>query len=212
MRKLAALLLLSACSQEPAGTGDEAETGGEPPASASAAASANLAGDAAGLEARVDRAMAAVLQDPGGARYRNVRAGLAGTVCGEVDPARKGGGHAGFRPFLVTPEGVARVAAGPRLTFDDATDPFPDFYIRWCATPEELRRLEPELRAAIARSGGPELPAVAFPEVPAADLPPADAGEPPAPAPAGQTEGGPPDLGSFSSAVKRKPAPPPPGK
>lgn len=211
MRRLAALLLLSACSQEPVGTGDETEAGGEP--SAAASASANLSGDAAGLEERVDRAMAAVLQDPGGARYRNLRAGLAGTVCGEVDPARKGGGHAGFRPFLVTPEGVGRVAAGPRLTFDDATDPFPDFYIRWCATPEELRRLEPELRAAIARSGG-TAPPPAFPEVPAADMPPGDTGEPSAPsatATDGKTGSATPDLDSFSSAVKRKPAPPPPG-
>lgn len=202
MKRLAAILLLSACSQEPADTGDEADAAAPP-----AEAQANVAGNPAALQERVDQAMAAVLQDPDGARYRNVRAGLAGTVCGEVNPRRTRGGHAGFRPFLLTPEGVARVAAAPRLTFDDATDTFPDFYIRWCATAEELKRLEPELRRAIARSGASGPPGEP-PSEPALDALPADPGgrppAPPAPAPGGEGESSPADVDSFINSVKRK--------
>jgi len=191
--------------------GDEADSAAPP----GTAAAGNLSASAASLEERVDRAMAAVLQDPGGARYRNVRAGLAGTVCGEVDPRRKGGGHTGFRPFLVTPEGVARVASSPRLTFEDPTDPFPDFYIRWCATAEELKRLEPELRRAIARSGG-EAPVDPLPDLPAPDPLPGDAGAQPLPppdaGPGGKSESRPADVDSFMNSVKRKRDQPPPGQ
>jgi hypothetical protein len=211
MRRFAAILLLSACSQQPAEPGDEADAAAP---SAAAASAGNLSGDAAGLQARVDRAMAAVLQDPAGARYREVRSGLAGTVCGEVDPSRTGGGHAGFRPFLVTPEGVARAAISPRLSFDDPTDPFPDLYIRWCASAEELRRLEPELRRAIARSGGASPPAGTLPgDDPLTDSFPAEpGGQPPPspPSPPAKAES-PPDLDSFINSVKRKPDQPPPG-
>lgn len=209
MKRLAAILLLSACSQEPAGPGDEAEATAPPGA---AAPVGNLSGDAAGLQARVDLAMAAVLQDPRGARYRDVRSGLAGTICGEVDPRRTRGGYAGFRPFLVTPEGAARVATAPRLTFDDPTDTFPDLYIRWCASAEELRRLEPELRRAIAGSGGAVPPADPLPGVDPlpdpflGDLPPPPV---PPPLPSARGENRPPDVNSFVNSVKRKPDQPP---
>ncbi len=205
MRRFAAILLLSACSQQPAEPGDEADSAAPPEAAASAE---NPAGDAAGLQDRVDRAMAAVLQDPAGARYRDVRPGLAGTVCGEVDPKRRGGGHTGFRPFLLTPEGVARVAASPRLTFDDPTDPFPDLYIRWCASAEELRRLEPELRRAIARAGEAAPPVEALPDASELDNLPAPAGTEPAAAPADEPEARPADVDSFLKSVKRKAVPP----
>lgn len=208
MKRLAAILLLSACSQEPADPGDEAEVTAPPEAAASAG---SLSADAAGLQARVDLAMAAVLQDPRGARYRDVRSGLAGTICGEVDPRRTRGGHAGFRPFLVTPEGVARVATSPRLTFDDPTDTFPDFYIRWCASAEELRRLEPELRRAIAGSGGAVPPGDPLPGVePLPEPLPGDQPSPPAPpVPSGKAEARPADVNSFINSVKRKPDQPP---
>jgi hypothetical protein len=212
MRKLAAVLLLSACSQQPAVDGEE---GDDAATSAAESAAGNGAAGGPGLQERVDRAMAAVLQDPGGARYRNVRSGLAGTVCGEVDPRKTGGGHAGFRPFLVTPEGAGRVAASPQLSFEDPTDTFPDFYIRWCASAEELKRLEPALRRAIARAGGTAPPEPSA-EEPLPEAPPADAGaQPAAPSPAepsGRTESRPPDVDSFLKSVKRKPDQPPPGR
>jgi hypothetical protein len=213
MRRLAALLLLAGCSQDPPGDADDGDAA-TPPA---AAAAGNLAGDSAGLQARVDGAMAAALQDPAGARYRNVRAGLAGTVCGEVDPKRTRGGHAGFRPFLVTPQGVALVAGSARLKFDDPADPFPDFYIRWCASPEELKRLEPELQRAIAGSGGAAPPPDPLPgEGGIHDPLPPDPGEqPPLSPPAGaggKAETGPADVNSFINSVKRKRDQPPPGQ
>src|SRR5688572_11580972 len=111
MKRLLALLLLSGCN-----SGEPADVGEEPDAAPAVADIGNtLAADPETLQARVDAAMRAALQDADGAGYRNVRAGVSNTICGEVDPGRKGGGHAGFRPFLVTPEGAAIVARGPRL-------------------------------------------------------------------------------------------------
>jgi hypothetical protein len=213
MRRMAVLLLLAGCSQDPL---DDADQGEAAPPPAASAAAGNLAGDSAGLQARVDGAMAAALQDPAGARYRNVRPGLAGTVCGEVDPKRTRGGHAGFRPFLVTPQGVAMVAGSERLKFDDPADPFPDFYIRWCASPEELKRLEPELRRAIAGSGSaaPLDPLPGESGVPDPLL--TDPGEPPPLSPpsgsGGKAETGPADVNSFINSVKRKRDQPTPGQ
>jgi hypothetical protein len=217
MRRLLAVLLLSACgSQESLDEGEEADSAVSSGAGPTAGNLAAGTEDAAELQARVDRAMTAVLQEPRGARYRAVRRGLAGTICGEVDPQRRGGGHTGFRPFLVTPEGVARVATSPRLSFEDPADMFPDFYIRWCASPEELERLEPELRRAIAATapaGGPALP---LPGADGLDLggmgaePPAPPVEPPVggQGPAAAT---PTDVDSFYKSVRRKRDQPPSG-
>ena len=146
--------MLAACGSE---TPDQAaEEAPAPPATAMPAMGNEAAVDPAMLQARVAAAMKAVLQDPDGARPRNISAGVADTVCGEVDPARKGGGRAGFRPFIVTPQGAALLARGPVLTFDDPTDSFPDLYIRWCASEEELKRLGPQLDRAIASQAGPD--------------------------------------------------------
>ena len=124
MKRFFLIMLLAGCGSQDAATGDE-------PA-APAAATGNSGADAGVIEARVDAAMRAVLQDVEGARYRNVRAGLAGSICGEISPRRTSGGQAGFRPFLVCP--TVRVVAAVRASPSTPSDHFPDLYRRLCAS------------------------------------------------------------------------------
>lgn len=206
MKRLLALsLLLAGCGSEtPNEAADEAPAA--PPALPLPGNEA--APDMAMLQGRVDAAMKTALQDSEAAAYRNVRPGLADTVCGEVDPAKKGGGRSGFRPFIVTPQGAALLARGPVLTFDDPTDSFPDLYIRWCASEEELKRLGPQLDRAIAHQAGPggslidpeDIPPPALPDNVAAPMP-----EPPPPKPVPSEKMGSGD--SFFDSV-RKPVEP----
>jgi hypothetical protein len=202
MKRLAVLLLLAGCgSQDKVGeSGDGAEI--VPPAPAAENLSAGSpAADAARLQARVESAMAVILPDPAKARYAEVRAGAAGSVCGTVDPGERTARAGGFRPFVVTPEGVAIVSPTPAISFGDPSDIFPDFYIRWCATPEELARLAPELRGTI------EAPPPADPGAVDDFLP--DLLEPPPPEPPRPPEGRPAEEDSFSKAVRRKSDAPP---
>jgi hypothetical protein len=187
------LLLLASCGSKNAEE-DAASNGssGEVPAGAAASPSAE---ESAALQAKVSRAMAVVLPGAGTAEYRNVRAGAGGAACGEVATAGKEAGI--FRPFIVTPDGLGVVASGPAIAWDDPNDFVADAWIRWCATPEELARLGPQLQNAAVNS------AAAAAEVPAAEpdlpLPPVRDG---APLTAPPPEASPPP--------QRKEAPPPP--
>jgi hypothetical protein len=176
---------------------------------------APAAEDPAQLQARVAGALQAVLQDAKSARYANVRSGTAGAACGEVDAKGPGGRRTGFRPFVVTPDGMAMVSTAPKVTFNNPADPFPDYYIRWCATTEELANLGTATfnaaRDATNMIGVPELPVEPVPGAPAlpqepAPAAPAPTAEPPAAdtTPRPKTGGG-----SFFDAVIRKPEPAP---
>ncbi|HEX8668760.1 MAG TPA: hypothetical protein VF727_10365 [Allosphingosinicella sp.] len=161
--------------------------------------------DAAALQQLVQQAMPAEVA--GGAQFRNVRAGSGGSACGEV-ATKAGSAPAGtFRPFVVTPEGVAVIAATPKIAFDDPADPVVDAYIRWCASPEELQRLP----SVLAKSTGDPPPA------PPEDVPlptpfPPDPSPPPAAAPLAATPppaqpakpAPPPRIDSFFNSVQRK--------
>ena len=211
MKKLLALLLLlSSC--------DSAKEEGEAPAGApsqsAAAGAAPGAEDAARMQQRIQQSLAPILMDPASARYANVRSGAAGAVCGNVD-AKQAGTFTGFRPFVITPDGVAVVSTASRVLFNDALDPFSDFYIRWCASPEELQRIGPEIAAApdpLTDPGAappPDLVDLVPPQAPA--TPEAPAPEPrPAPdqrwgqAPKTATPAPKPGDDSFGSAVIRK--------
>ncbi|HEY5722324.1 MAG TPA: hypothetical protein VIT45_08375 [Allosphingosinicella sp.] len=206
IRKLLLCLLLAACGSE--APDQAAEDAPAAPQPALAASGNEAAADPAMLQAKVEAAMKAVLQDSEGAVYRNVRPGLIDTICGEVDPARKGGGRAGFRPFIVTPQGAALVARGPVLSFDDPTDSFPDLYIRWCASEEELKSLGPQLDRAIASQAGADGVLGNVEDIPPPPLPGGEAAqipEPPAPRPVPSERMGKGD--SFFDSV-RKPVEP----
>ena len=191
------LVLTVGCGDRNAG-GEEGAAGADSEAAALAAAAEAAAPDPARLQALVERAMATL---PGGARakYRNVRAGSNGAACGEValqSPL--------FRPFVVSPQAFAIVAAGPAIAFEDPADPAADAWIRWCATPEDLLALEPRLRAAEAAAPAVDGNLLAPPpldlQLPeAAAPPPRDAPAPPrkdAPAP-------PQQIDSFFNSVQR---------
>ncbi|HEX5183409.1 MAG TPA: hypothetical protein VFW19_09695 [Allosphingosinicella sp.] len=143
--------------------------------------------DPARLQAVIDRAMPTALPGAEDAQYRNLRGGIGGAVCGEVATKPVGRAALAFRPFVINPDGLAVVAATPKLAFDDPTDFVADAWVRWCASPEELQKLAPQLRRAAAApppvlgnaGAEPDLPDVPPPPpsaraVPAAKPPPAN--------------------------------------
>lgn len=212
-RLLIPMLLLAACdskseTEAPAGTAQPA--GAADPLAATPAAGSP---DAAQLQARAVAALAGTIADPQNANYSGMRAGTAGSICGAVDAKQPDGKFTGPRPFVVTPEGVAVVSPTAEVMFNDASDLFPDFYIRWCASPAELAQLGP--RVAM-RGSDPPMPEPAVPDLPrdVAELPPppAEAPPPPPPAPRRDASAAPavaaaepqrPGDDSFSSAVIR---------
>ena len=222
MRKLAALLLLlSACDSDKG-----AQQASRAPSAAAlpgeAAPVPATADDLAKFQQQIGQSLAPMLFDAGSARYANLRSGSGGAVCGEVDAKQEDGKFSGFRPFVITPEGIAVISTASRVLFNDALDIFSDFYIRWCATPEELQRLGPEIRArseATNQLGDLPPPETAVVEPGPIPMPPPEPAPPPEPTPArpsdsrwGQaTKPGnvtpparPKDEDSFSSAVIRR--------
>jgi hypothetical protein len=171
VKRLLLLLLVAGC-----GSQDQQQAGadGEPAAGSDAI---NLeTGESERtpeqLQSRASEALRPILADPPSARLSNLRNGHAGAVCGHVD-SKVDGRYAGARPFLVTPDGAALISPTPEIGFGDPSDVFPDFYIRWCASPEELERVQPQMTApADTNAQMPEIPP-----------PPAGAAQTPAPAP-----------------------------
>jgi hypothetical protein len=162
--------------------------------------------DPARLQALIDETMPAVLADAKDAQYRNVRAGAGGAVCGEVSSAKQP-----FLPFVITPAKIALVGSSPQIQFADPSDLLADAYVRWCATPEELSRIGPQLHQAASDpanitmsqvTAATPMPPPPLPDV--ADLPPA--APPPATkaAPAKPAPPPPQDIDSFMNSVARK--------
>lgn len=180
MKRLLILLLLAGCDSQRDGNGDGAvpAAGGiglEDPM-------ANAGVDPALLQARAQTAVGAAILDPASARYANLREGSGGSICGDVNAKGEDGRLQGFRPFVVTPQGVAVVSSAATIAFDNPADIYPDFYLRYCAPLEEL----PTLHSKMA--GGNS------------DLPPAPDAGPPAPL----------DLPPLDLPTRAPPPPPPP--
>ncbi|TFI57997.1 hypothetical protein E2493_12435 [Sphingomonas parva] len=190
------LLLLAACGDRTPDSAGEGAAAAQPPGADLPGAAGD---DAARIQALVDRGMA---KEPGAraARYRNLRAGVGGAACGEVAL-----GGAPFRPFVVTPEAIAVIAAEPAIAFEDPSDFAADAWIRWCATPEELAALGPQLKRRAAAQVGAEtnLTATAADELPplVPEGPPAPPAEEAAPKPAAKAP--PPQIDSFFNSVQR---------
>ena len=158
----------------------------------------------------IDRAFSGILTEP---IFTDVRATPLGSICGYVDDKDKEGRYKGPRPFLITPDGLPLVSTSPRIMFEDADDIFPDFYIRWCATPEELRMVGPLLSAR--DNAAPAAPEPLEPDlIPLDPLPPPPAEPAPVntPPPKPEEKARPPakasdrqsDADSFFNAVIRK--------
>ncbi len=178
---LLALLLLPTCNSESRNGASE----GPDAAAIAAAATADVSMpvDPAVLQARAKGLMSGILNDPASARYSGLRSGPAGSICGAVDSKGSDGRFGGPRPFVITPEGVALVSPTPHVPFDQPDDIFPDFYIRWCASPEELARLGPLIagKQELAPAVPVESPDLVPLDPPGADLP-SEAPVPPLPA------------------------------
>jgi hypothetical protein len=207
-KTLMILLILAGCGSKDTDEAEEAAPAADPPLTASP-----LGPDPAQLQAVVDRAMPLAIPDAAKAQYRNIRAGAGGTVCGEVSTPAAKGAQGPFRPFLVTDSGIALVSERPAIDFADPDDVLADGWIRWCATPEELRALGPTLEAAAAGRAGStsevsalEVPSIeAIPILPPSALPanaalPAEA----APKPKGSEPPPPPRIDSFFNSVQRQ--------
>ena len=208
------LLLLASCSGQ---NDDDAasETSARNDAALASEPVLPTGEDAAAIQAKVSRAMALALPDAGSAQYRGVRAGAGGAACGEV-AAGKGAAAGAFRPFVVTPDGIAVIAPGAAIDWQDPDDFVADAWIRWCATPEELQRLGPQLQSAAinsaAAAAAAAAPAADEPDLPlppvleqgpgAAEPAPAPA-EKAAPPPARKSEAPPPRIDSFFNSVDR---------
>lgn len=210
-KHLLILLLLAGCNSE---ENSRSGGGGAVPAAGDLDVQPAVPSPAA-LQARAQAAVSATILDPRSARYANIRAGSGGSICGDVDAKGENGQMQGFRPFVVSPEGVAVVSSASTIMFDNPADMFPDFYIRYCAPPEEL----PMLQRKMAEQVGANLPPPpAEPEpapLPPGDLPLPDSpimATPPAPppgarkpaAPKAQPKAQPGDEDSFFNAVIRE--------
>jgi hypothetical protein len=182
------LLLLAGCGSKNAADSNDA-AGALPPELTPNMAAVD-ANKAAQVQALIDKGLPAVLPDARSAQYRNVRPGGAGSACGEVS----GKSTHGFVPFVVSPDGIAVVGKSAKIAYEDPNDFLADAWIRWCATPEELKNVA----AAVQKAKPDALPANFSlpPDVP----PPAAAAEPAAkptkPPP-------PPQIGSFFNSVAR---------
>jgi hypothetical protein len=219
MKRFLALLLLAGCGSQD-GSQRGASGGAGLPGEAGMSEMEGNDENPAQLQARAVAALSSELPDPQSARYANVRKGAGEAICGDVDAKGVDGEYSGYRPFVVSPEGVAVVSRTRTVMFNDPGDLFPDAYIRWCAPPEELNSLGARVAGgdpALTKPIGEEVlniaptpedtllaeqPAPAVPVVPPPPRP-----EPPAEVvpPASKENGVQED--SFFKAVKRKSEP-----
>ena len=162
----------------------------------------NSAQDAARLQALIDRAMANALPDASKAQYRNIHEGVGGAACGEVASAGPKGKPGPYRRFVVTPDDAAVIGTSPEIKFNDPSDFLADAWIRWCASPDELKLVEGQIGQGPAPSteAPPPTDIPTFPEEPSLPLPKqpapsrtASAAPPPPP----------PQIDSFSKSVSR---------
>ena len=191
-----------------AGCGDRSRTAGGGAPDAEAEAAAMLANgvdpsELAGLRSRVQTALSGLVPSPMTARYANLRNGSAGAACGEVELVP----GAPLHPFVVTADGVATVNTSAEIHLENPDDPFPDLYMQYCASVEELQRLGDRLEnvSTVAIPAPVDVPPTPVPQ--ADDGPPDElpVDEPPAPAPRNDRRAPAGDDDSFFNAVVRAP-------
>ena len=174
-------LALAGCDSSDGGGGGGGRAAGEPaPQFELANGSAALSAEAmAQLRARIDAAMRGLPVQLVSPRYANLHPGTDGSVCGVVAE----GEGAVPRPFLVTPDGNGFVSDTPALALNDPDDPFPDLYMQYCATAEELSRLGRTLETMTPAPDSVLPPALPMPPVAQGEEEGDDAVAEPAPTP-----------------------------
>ena len=158
---------------------------------------------AAQLESRASAALRVAL-GVAPARFVNVRSGANGAICGVAEMLPDVTSPGGPRMFLITASGDAFIGRTETLGLEDPTDPFPNLYVQYCATPEEVREIQARLARMDPSDVQPPPPPDALP--PLADVPPDAAAEPPSeapPPPPPRPHSQPRDDGSFVNAVVR---------
>ena len=207
------LMLLAGCGADDTSSGGEGGGGG-----AEGDLSANLmvgvpAPDMAQLQGLIDSAMPGAIPDAANAQYRNLRAGAAQSVCGEVATKWTDGKAGEFRPFLITADGVPVVGNQGRVPYENPADFMATAWIRWCATPEELESLASDIRTmepvipeldsnSMAPASTPPVP-MPGPDVPPSVQAPAPAAAAPAAAAKAEPKGEAPQIDSFFKSVQR---------
>ena len=201
----AAALLAAGCDSGggPAGSGPGDSGVSADGASADASLSPE---EAARLRARAVAALTRVLPEAASAAYSNVRSGSAGAICGELDA----GDALGRRPFVVTPNGAAMIGLTSDLPLADPNDPFPDLYMQYCASIEELRRIGEQMEG-MQPSAVPLPPAGEGIPVPIDDTAGADGVEEPPAVPDQPDRRRPADDSFFNSVLRTPRQSTPPG-
>ena len=195
---LAAAFGLAGCGPD----GGQGGGGGEPPADQAAAPAPSNTLSPAELETQARTALRIALGAPPG-RLAHLRSGANGAICGEAETAPTATSIGGMRLFLVTRSGEAFVSRTETLGLDDPTDPFPNLYVQWCATPAEGRAI----REQLSRMDPSEVQLPPPPADPLAGLPPVppdtDVDAAPAPPAPPRPRPRPRDDDSFFNAVVR---------
>ena len=172
-------LVLAGCDQGAGRGGGSGDVAADRPATA---VEANALSPAE-LEAQAATALRIAL-GAAPARLARLRAGANGAICGEAETLPTATSPGGPRLFLVDRAGEAFVSRTEELGLEDPTDPFPNLYVQWCATPEEVRAIRERLarmNPADVALPPPPLPD-ALPPLPGVSSDP-DAETPPEPPP-----------------------------
>lgn len=147
---LSTILIITACRVDASAENESANAVAQPvephPLSALERSSQSLLRKARseqqveGLEARARSAFEDDLFDPFSARFRNLRSGRGGAICGQVNARNRMGAYVGFKAFVVGRDG--------RTTYTSASSDgirtewyssFADAYLNACANAREAR-------------------------------------------------------------------------
>lgn len=93
------------------------------------------------LEKRVKAAMEVVLIDPFSARYRTLRYGRGGAICGQVNGKNRLAGYVGFRDFVIGKDGKTVWMSEYSNGIDsELYGGFAEAYLNACASKSEAAR------------------------------------------------------------------------
>ena len=145
------LLSLAACNQEDGAKQSDERAGARQPRAPLSLSSLELTANAAmlkrgkdlqqleRLESAVGEAMEEYLFDPYSVKFRNLRQGRGGAVCGQYNAKNRLGAYVGFRDFVLSKDGetvyASRYSDGVETELHTS---FADAYLNACATKAEV--------------------------------------------------------------------------